>query len=273
MSQTPPSPLEQRRLARQQRYATHLPARKPATQRLRFSQLKRQVWAAIGVVFFIWLAIMSVRFFRIMKLTCLVGETEPCPAEIVTNLNQLQGRPLWLVRSKKMLITLPQQFPQIETLTIEKTWPNQLHVQLTLTRDLYVLKSPTQQFTVNSTGTLRPVTELSSELPQILLTSDLPLESEHTALPAELHADFLFLFEGLKTAQLPPTQILWTSAYHIQLTHLGKTLIVKLPQLHDQLATFALLDDYPVETAWETVDLRFDRPILKTATESAQARE
>ncbi len=201
-------------------------------------------------------------------ITCSVTDTsEPCPNEVVSDLQVLLGNPL-LFSNLPTAIESSISTQAYVLNGYNRQLPNTLEVQLHTAEYEFGISTAKRSFTVTTTGNIleRPI---PSELPTIHMENN--SISEHTLPSNEIITIGETALSTLSAINLPYKSIRYVSDQEmkIELQDTPITVIVDPTSAEEQIKSVPLiLQSTQVQTIPEKIielDLRFNLPVIRTS--------
>lgn len=233
------------------------PTKRPSRVHLQFL-----VASTLIIAFVTWLTIGPV--LKVSQINCVVDQTAECTEPVQAELHQHLGKHMFAVNLESTFDKIRTAYPLYQEFSLAKQLPSTITVEVTSSPPAYLITDGQQTFAINQNGVVT-VYPSSEQLPSVTFSpeqfSQLKL---HQPLELQLHQDLTNFFQSLQSISFEYTKVEWHTLSEIHFFTQNKKLVTSLENLENQITLGKKLLEYPLENQdWNTIDLRFNKPILR----------
>ncbi|MBT6898978.1 MAG: hypothetical protein HN846_02220 [Candidatus Pacebacteria bacterium] len=232
--------------------------------------MPRKILAFLSLIaLFIIIAIgtqFKPQILRIKKIECRIS-SQDCPPELIQKLESLKEKSFLLSPLETHILSLDLNLYQLES--ISKLWPTTVNLKFSYKPSSYIIKTKQDMFLVTENGLVQAVTT-EQKLPTIEIDSwTNPIQED--LVEKQLHKLNLNLIQSLAVQKISYKNIKIKSSQEIEI-QLKENLVAlaQKEELENQIIKLAIilgeLDLNAIDLQINTIDLRFNFPLLKTAS-------
>jgi hypothetical protein len=232
--------------------------------------MPRKILAFISVIAVFIIIVVATQLkpqlLRIKEVGCQIDE-QACPAKLIQRLEFIKGKSFLFSKLETDILSLDLNLFQLES--ISKSWPSTIALKFSYKPNSYIIKTTNQNklFLVSENGLAQPIsTEQNLPLIEVYNWKN---SIQENFVEEQLHNLNLSLIQFLATQKISYKNIKIQNPQEIEIL-LQKDLVVLVQKddLESQIIKLSIilneLDLNAIDLQINTIDLRFDFPLLKT---------
>ena len=214
----------------------------------------------LGLIVFFWKS----PWFYANIITCSTQFSSTCEEAVLAELEQGKGRHLFFGSWEKEIENIQRANPSYAEFSRKRRFPSKIEFTVTLSPPRYILIIHSQEQLITEAGAVVHTT-FPEHLPKFLIAESVATQIEDsTVIPDYLHKEFLTVAQCLSQTPTQLDSIEWLSNSEIILSLANdRKALIKAADCSSQIQQLQTVLQYPLETEWTEVDLRFSKPILR----------